>query len=165
MWAGISLFAMLFFARFDYHRLGKLFKPYTGRCNRAFGFWFWRWAPSQRAASAGLISVYPVPALRGGKNRSYYFSFMESFKKRRPVKKFATGLLPYLLVIGFVCGLIILEKHFSATMLVLLVSLGILFVAGARIPHLMALGLPVVMGAFVLVRTSEYRWKRCNVVS
>ena len=89
------------------------------------------------------------------------FLLVEFFKKRRPVKKVChrSFALPFL-VIGFVCGLIILEKHFSATMLVLLVSLGILFVAGARIPHLMALGLPVVMGAFVLVRTSEYRWKR-----
>ena len=160
MWAGISILAMLFFARFDYHRLGKLSNLILGVAVVLLVLVLAVGTESKggkRWLNLGFIQFQPSEA---AKIALIIFLSWNLSKKDDPLKKFATGLLPYLLVIGFVCGLIILEKHFSATMLVLLVSLGILFVAGARIPHLMALGLPVVMGAFVLVRTSAYRWKR-----
>lgn len=81
-------------------------------------------------------------------------------KKQDRLQNFRKGLLPFLLVIGLVCLLILMEPHFSAMMMIATVTGVILFSAGGRIGHFIllgSLGLPIVLGQ---VLGASYRWNR-----
>lgn len=67
-------------------------------------------------------------------------------KKQERLRSLRYGLVPFLLVIGPVCVLILLEPHLSGAMLVGALAFIVLFAAGGRLGHflfLAALGLPV----------------------
>jgi cell division protein FtsW len=53
-------------------------------------------------------------------------------KKQDRLQSFRLGLLPFLLVVGLVCLLVLLEPHFSATVMIAAVAATVLFTAGAR---------------------------------
>jgi len=69
-------------------------------------------------------------------------------------------LAAYLLKIGIVCGLIIVEPNFSTASIVALVGLSLLFVAGARFWHLGALFLAFVPLAALAAFGAPYRRHR-----
>ena len=81
-------------------------------------------------------------------------------KKQDRLQNFRKGLLPFLLVTGLVCLLILMEPHFSAMMMIATVTAVILFSAGGRLGHFIllgSLGLPIVLGQ---VLGASYRWNR-----
>ncbi len=48
----------------------------------------------------------------------------------KQMNNFRYGVLPYLAILGAVCGLVILEKHLSATLIILILGLIMLFIGG-----------------------------------
>jgi cell division protein FtsW len=83
-------------------------------------------------------------------------------KKQDRLHSMRYGLGPFLLVAGCVCGLLLLEPHFSAALLTAAVTVIVLFAAGARLGHfaLMAgFGLPL---AWVVVTHAGYRSSRIS---
>ena len=160
LWAIISIIAMFFFANLDYHKLGK-------------------WAPAILGGSIVFLGLVLVigSEVKGGKRwiDMSFISFQPSelakiaiilffayslSKNPNVLKKFWSGLVPYLCVLGFIALLLMLEPHFSGTIVILSIGLSILFVAGAKIRHLLLLATPAIFGACVLVFTSEYRMQR-----
>ncbi len=81
-------------------------------------------------------------------------------KKDDRLQHFSTGLLPVLLVIGIVCGLILLEPDLGTVVVLGLVTGGLLFVGGARLSHLSTMALCSGLIGLALVLTSEYRRRR-----
>lgn len=88
-----------------------------------------------------------------------FLSYSLSKNKDR-LKRFFDGLLPYLIIIMFVSGLILVEPHLSATVLIILVSCTLLFLAGARIMHFVLLAVPGLIGLAVAIIMAPYRLKR-----
>ncbi len=88
--------------------------------------------------------------------------FLSSSLSRRKdqLQYFFRGLLPYLVVIGMVAGLIVVEPHLSATIIILIVSSIILFCAGAKIRHFVIMAVPAVAGLGIVVAMNEYMQKR-----
>lgn len=84
-------------------------------------------------------------------------------KNPKKIKKFWTGLVPYLVLIGVVAVLLLLEPHMSATMIIAVIAIAIIFTAGARMSHLLPLGMLGAVGAFILARIEPYRWKRVTI--
>ncbi|MBQ9267814.1 MAG: putative lipid II flippase FtsW [Clostridia bacterium] len=84
-------------------------------------------------------------------------------KNPRKIKKFWTGLVPYLLLIGVIAVLLLMEPHMSATMIMAVIAIAIIFAAGAKMSQLLPLGAVGVVGAFVLARIETYRWKRVTI--
>ena len=84
-------------------------------------------------------------------------------KNPRKIKKFWTGLVPYLLLIGVIAVLLLMEPHMSATMIMAVIAIAIIFAAGAKMSQLLPLGAVRVVGAFVLARIETYRWKRVTI--
>jgi cell division protein FtsW len=81
-------------------------------------------------------------------------------RKQEKIKTFAVGVLPHLIVAGAVLGLLLLQPDFGTALILAVVLYLMLFVGGARIPHLLgtgALALPVL--AYVML-TAEYRLRR-----
>ncbi len=73
---------------------------------------------------------------------------------------FRDGLLPALIVIGLLSGLVLLEPDLGTVVVLGLVTIGMCFLAGARLSHLLALGLCAIPAVLVLVLGSSYRRQR-----
>lgn len=84
-------------------------------------------------------------------------------KNPKKIRTFWAGLVPYLALIGVVAVLLLLEPHMSATVIITVIAIAMIFVAGAKLNHLIPIGLLGVVGAGILAYTSEYRWKRVMI--
>ena len=81
-------------------------------------------------------------------------------KKQDRLHSFRYGLLPFLLVLGLVCLLVLLEPHFSAAVMIAAVAATILFTAGARFGHFVMLGAATLPVLWMQVMGSGYRMAR-----
>ena len=125
-----------------------------------------------------LVAVLLIGAARGGAVRWIdfgFFSFQPSewakfalciyfahyFAERGPrVQDFWQGLGPWLLVMGAVAGLIMLQPDLGTTLAIGGMAVLMAFLAGARLRHLLALGALAVPALVLAVTQSDYRWKR-----
>ena len=91
--------------------------------------------------------------------------FLSMFISKEPerIKKFWTGLVPCFCIFGVVALLLLFEPHMSATVIIAVIVAAIIFTAGAKMSHLIPIGLLGVIGCAVLAYTSEYRWKRIMI--
>jgi len=81
-------------------------------------------------------------------------------RKEGRVTEFARGFLPPLLVVGLLAGLVLLQPDLGTVVVIGLVTLGLLFLAGARLVHLFGLVPFVLPAAAVLIWKSPYRLQR-----
>jgi cell division protein FtsW len=99
--------------------------------------------PSEFAKLALIIYVSAWLAARGTDVRSFYL-----------------GLVPFVLMVGIVAGLILLEPDTGTAAVLVLTTVTLFFVAGASLTHLVALmGVGTVAAGF-LILTSGYRADR-----
>ncbi|HEY5585172.1 MAG TPA: putative lipid II flippase FtsW [Ruminiclostridium sp.] len=84
-----------------------------------------------------------------------------SLSKRKDVlQAFRKGLLPYLMLIGLVAGLVVIEPHLSGTLIIVTTSFVILFCAGAKISHFVLMSVPIIIAAIGAVVAAPYRLDR-----
>jgi cell division protein FtsW len=81
-------------------------------------------------------------------------------KKSDKLTAFRSGVLPALIVVGILSGLVLLEPDLGTVVVMGLVTVGLLFLGGARLTHLLALGLCAIPVVLVLVLGSGYRRQR-----
>ncbi|MGH7164801.1 MAG: putative lipid II flippase FtsW [Nitrospiraceae bacterium] len=81
-------------------------------------------------------------------------------KKEERVTECLAGLLPPLIVSGLLGGLVLWQPDLGTAVVIGLVTMGLLFLGGARLWHLTGLVLSGLALMFALVRTSPYRWQR-----
>jgi cell division protein FtsW len=81
-------------------------------------------------------------------------------KKADKIALFQSGLLPALVVIGVMSGLVLLEPDLGTVVVIGLVTVGMCFLAGAKISHLSGLALLAIPIMLVLVLGSSYRRQR-----
>lgn len=88
----------------------------------------------------------------------YMCSFMS--KKHAVMQDFTKGMLPMLLVIGIVCGLVMLQPNMSMAVIMGIMGYALLFVGGCNTKQLLLLAL-VLVGLFALLAIIEpYRLAR-----
>lgn len=160
MWSVLGLFAMFFMASFDYKYLKKLSIPILivtigllvlvlivgeeiNGAKRWLGFGGLTIQPSEVAKLAIII---------------YFASSLA--KKKEKVRQFFAGLLPYLLVLGIILFLVILEPHLSGTVVIFAVGMIVLFAAGAKISHFFILALPTIPAFIYVIVKEPYRMQR-----
>ncbi len=81
-------------------------------------------------------------------------------RKKSTIVSFEKGLLPVLLVVGFVSALIIKQPDLGSTVLIAAVVLMMAFIAGARFQQVAWLGLLLIPAFYLLVCRVPYRWRR-----
>jgi cell division protein FtsW len=86
--------------------------------------------------------------------------FADSLQSAGEEVKSRARLLKFLVKLGILCGLILLEPNFSTAFIVGAVGLSMLFVAGARFSHLAALLLVGLPAAAVFAISAPYRMRR-----
>jgi cell division protein FtsW len=112
---------------------------------------------ARRWLRMGPISVQPAEMVK-----LVAVIYMAAYltKKGDKITSFRTGLLPALIVIGLLSGLVLLEPDLGTVVVLGLVTVGMCFLAGARLSHLAALGLCAIPVVLVLVLGSSYRRQR-----
>jgi cell division protein FtsW len=80
----------------------------------------------------------------------------ESDEQLRNWKVFASHLVK----IAIICGLIALEPDFSIMVIIATIGISMLFLAGARLGHILMLGLSMIPVLIVMVLKTPYRMKR-----
>jgi len=135
----------------------------------------------------GLLVVVIMPGfamLTKGTNRWIYlgsFNFQPSeigkfalicflsaslAKRSERLKSFFTGFLPYFFLILCFIGLLLLEPHLSATVIVCVVGCVVMFAAGARIRHFIIAGAPLAIGAYTAVMNiPQFAYMRNRITS
>ncbi len=125
-----------------------------------------------------LIAVFFFPATNGAKRWVYIgsqsfqpsdlakyiivlFLAMSLEVKGEGVKKFKTGIAPYLLVSGFYAALVLAEKNLSIASVIMIVTFIVLFAAGGQIKHLFGVVAPVIgTAAVAFIIFEPYRLRR-----
>jgi len=87
---------------------------------------------------------------------------MLATKKGDQVREFKKGLMPFLVILGVVSLLILLQPNMSMAVLVALLGGIVLFSSGARIGHFLLLGLTAVIGGLQLIQLAGYRADRLD---
>ncbi len=87
-----------------------------------------------------------------------FFSYSLS-KNYKELKNFSVFLF-YIAIIGVIAVIIMMEPHFSCTMLIVATCCVLLFVAGAKIWQFLVLCVPVIPVLFLVIWKSPYRLAR-----
>ncbi len=158
VWAVIGFIGMLIASKYDYHKLAK-------------------WSPIMLIISIVLlVAVLFFPEQKGGRRWIFIgsFSFQPSefvkftvivlfacmlakqkWHKIKGMKQFFTyfwkDFCPYLLIFLLFAGLLMLEPHFSCTVLVFCVCMTMVFAAGASMGYFATIIGPALAGAIALV--------------
>ncbi len=85
---------------------------------------------------------------------------MLAAKKGEAVRGFKKGVTPFLVILGLLFLLILIEPNLSMATLVALLGGVVLFTAGAKIGHFLLLGVAGLLGAVSLIFAEPYRLTR-----
>jgi cell division protein FtsW len=85
---------------------------------------------------------------------------MLAAKKGNQIREFKKGMLPFILVLGLVAFLILLQPNLSMATLVALLGGLVLFASGAKIGHFILLSGAAVILVFHQIRDAQYRLAR-----
>ena len=113
---------------------------------------------AQRWLSLGPVSFQPSELVKF--TLVFYFAKRISDSPRNQIQKIREGLLPYLLIIGAILGVMLLQDHLSGAIIIFLAAMIMLLAGGAKIKHFVVAGascLGVLVPAAFLV---SYRLKR-----
>lgn len=162
LWGGVGLVCMLIISNIDYRRLAIL-SPVLMLISIALlilvaipGIGA-KYNDARRWFNLGFTTFQPSELMKLSLIMFLSFSLAKNSGKLR---FFFRGLVPYLLIVGAVDGLLLLEPHYSCAILITAVAVIILFCAGARIFHFLAIGIPAIGAAVYLIYSSEYRMQR-----
>ncbi|GJL68418.1 MAG: putative lipid II flippase FtsW [Nitrospirales bacterium] len=112
---------------------------------------------ARRWLAFGFFSIQPTEMAKLG-IVLYLAAFLSNPQRR--VTDWQRGFLPPVVMVGMICGLIVVEPDLGSTVVIGLVFVGMMYVAGARISHLGYLGVPMIVGVGSLIWMSPERWER-----
>jgi cell division protein FtsW len=156
---GVALFFIL--GLIDYHRLYKLTYPVLGAvgllliaCVVGLGH---SGGGATRWLAIGPVHVQPAEMAKLALVTWLAYSLA---KKAEKVKTFTVGFLPHLLVAGVFMFLCMKQPDFGSSVVLLLLTFTMLFVAGAKVGYI--LGASILGGAFgaISIMSKQYRYER-----
>lgn len=161
IYAVIGISAMIFVSKSDYGEIRKIAYPFLlftlgllilllipGVGTEAGGATRW--------LRAGPLSIQPSELTK----LAIIFAFAYSFSKKKDMRCFKKGFLPYALVLGLCIALMLLQPDFGTAMTLAGIVFVMLFVAGVRFSYLTASASVMIAVAAMLVAGAEYRRKR-----
>lgn len=122
-----------------------------------FGYGF---GGAKRWISLGGVIFQPTEILK----LSFVFYLAALLeKKKKGIRDFYEGFLPFLIVLGAISVLIIAQPDISTLGVIMIMSLAIYFIAGASIKHLFITGMSGMVALFLLIKVAPYRLNRLLV--
>lgn len=161
MWAILGSVGMIAAANYDYQKLRRwaipalagsilllllVLIPGIGRVVNDARRWIY----------IGPINFQPSEVAKIAMIIFFAYSLSMNYKM---LEHFSTFIM-YIGIIGVVAAIIMLEPHFSCTMLIVATLMIMMFSAGAKIRHFVILAAPAVVGIIALIIKSPYRLTR-----
>jgi cell division protein FtsW len=90
------------------------------------------------------IQIGPIPEFQPSEVAKFavIVVFAVLFVKfQKKLDKFAYGIIPFLAILGVVAALLMQERHLSATIIICIIGVIMMFVGGSSLKHLIPLGL------------------------
>lgn len=84
-------------------------------------------------------------------------------KRRQGIRDFHTSFLPFVILLGLIGVLIILQPDIGTLSIIVLAALAVYFIAGAHFPHLVTLAISGIILFLLLVKIAPYRMARFTV--
>jgi cell division protein FtsW len=161
MYAGVSFALMLVLSHIDYHHYRRFTYPILGVVTvmmilSVIGFGH-SGGGAARWLALGPIHIQPSEAAKVALVLWLAYSLE---KKRDKVKSFSIGMLPHLIMAGFLMILCLKQPDFGGASVLLFLTFTLLFVAGARLGYLLGAGMLGALFAVWAVRFTAYRWER-----
>ncbi len=161
IYAAIALPLLVAVARIDYHRYRPLAKPVLavavvlllmvimGLGRKAGG--------ASRWIQVGPINIQPAEVTKV----AMILWLADSLaKKAGRIRSFSVGFLPHVLMAGFLVALCMAQPDFGSSVILMLLTFVLMFTAGAKMGYMLAGAAVLTPIAYLLVRSSEYRWQR-----
>ena len=161
VYAFVAIVAMWLVSRLDYRKLKPLTYPILGVVTLMLvmvvvGFGH-KAGNAFRWIAIGPVHIQPAETAKLGIVIWLAYSLS---KKADKIKSFSVGFAPHLIVVGVLALLCLKQPDFGSAVVLLFLTFTLLFVAGARLPYIASLTMLLGMAAVVLVRFSDYRFKR-----
>jgi cell division protein FtsW len=112
---------------------------------------------ARRWLRLGVVSIQPAEI---AKLVMVFYLASYLTKKEQHLRDLKSGLLPPLIVVGLVAALVLLQPDLGTVVVIGLVTLGLLFLGGARPAHLVGLILITLPVGALLILGSPYRRQR-----
>ena len=161
IYAGVSLTLMLVLSHIDYHVYRRFTYPILGLVTAlmvlsVIGFGH-SGGGAARWLAIGPIHIQPSEMAKVALVLWLAYSLE---KKRDKVRSFSIGMLPHLIMAGFLMVLCLKQPDFGGASVLLFLTFTLLFVAGARLGYLLGAAMLGALFAVWAVRFTAYRWER-----
>jgi cell division protein FtsW len=161
-WAVLGFGCLWLAMRLDYRRLERLVVPLLVI---SFVLLFLVLVPpfgqeingTRRWFRGGPLSFQPVELAKFSLVL-YLASFLSS--RQQLIESFGHGLLPPLLVAGLMAGLTIVQPDLGNSLALIILTLGLCYLAGARVRHMATIAAAALPVVAVLIAMKPYRWRR-----
>ena len=156
--AGVGILALIVLESWDYHRLvvlndvlliGGIFL--TLLTILPIGLSDGRWLP------LGPFTFQPTEVV---KFSLILFMAHSLSRKGNKIREFSEGVLPYLILLGLLAAIVIVQPDLGMIVVFGALTMAMLFFAGARVIHLLAVGTAFIPLVFLAIRFAPYRFAR-----
>lgn len=167
----LGIIIMIVLMKIDYKFVRKMTVPmFLGSIALLVGVLLYGIAAgvAQRWISIGPISLQPsevskmtlvlMLALYVARNQDRITNYKNVFQSN------AYGMIIPFIIVGTVCLLVALEKHFSGTIIIFAIGMVIIFAAGARLSWFIAAGIGAITVIGVAISTVPYAVERINML-
>ncbi|MCL5050413.1 cell division protein FtsW [Aliidiomarina maris] len=113
-------------------------------------------------AATRWIRIGPMTLQVAEFAKLFFFVFLASYLHRRhdEVRKNLKGFFKALILLGFISMLLLLQPDLGTVVVVAMTSMGMLFLAGARIMQFFAVALTLLIALLLLIIIEPYRMRR-----
>jgi cell division protein FtsW len=156
--AGVGLIALVFFARFDYHRIAQVNELLLVG---SVGLSLLTLLPL--GISDGLwlnLGPFPLQPTEFVKFALVFYLATTIDRKRDRMSSFAQGVLPFLILLGILAAIVMSQPDLGMLIMYGALVAAMLFVGGAQIKHLAVVGALSVPAILALVWIAPYRFAR-----
>ena len=112
---------------------------------------------ARRWVNLGVLTIQPSEL---AKFAVVVWCAMLAAKKGEQIRTFQTGVLPFIVILTPIVGMIFLEPSLSMAVLVAILAGTVMFTAGARIGHFLAVGTAAVPVLYGAIASAQYRLAR-----
>ncbi|MGH2543842.1 MAG: FtsW/RodA/SpoVE family cell cycle protein, partial [Ardenticatenaceae bacterium] len=158
-WAGIGVVAMLVLWLVDYRLWKRLSTPIMGLTLLVLIAMFFI-GKSSFGAARWLVEGGSVQPSEAAKLSVIIYVAHWSSSKGDRIRNVEVGLIPFAIMVGGVCGLILMQPSFSTALLVGVVATTMFFIAGADLKQLIITGAAAGGVAYMIARSAAYRMER-----
>lgn len=162
VFALVGVVAMLVISTIDYHILHRFAIPIMLVSLVMLGIVL------MLPSSSGVRRWIRLPGLQFQPSEVAKFAMILLFAhlislNHKKMKTFTGGYLPFMLILGLVCGLVVIEPHLSGTILLLAIGMIMMYIGGSRLGYMLGTIAVGVVTVVYVVFIKGYEKERIDV--